>query len=102
MESTTRLMFVNGGLPEPEINATVLDEHGAWVAEVDFLWREAQLIAEFQGRFHAGAQHRESDECRRALLEGLGYRVRFMWAETVLDAKNARSFVEWLRIQLTG
>ena len=84
METRARLAFAAGGLPEPELNAPIRDSHGQWLARVDFLWREARLIVEYQSEFHADKRRREADEARRRQLEAAGYRVIFITASTIL------------------
>ncbi len=84
METRARLAFAEGGLPEPELNATIRDSRGQWLARVDFLWRDARLIVEYQSEFHADNRRREADEARRRQLEAAGYRVIFITAATIL------------------
>lgn len=84
METRARLGFVEGGLPEPELNAVLYDEAGEWFAQVDFLWREARLIVEYQSEYHGDPRRREADETRRRQLEAAGYRVVFITASTIL------------------
>lgn len=57
-------------LPRPEVNARV----GRY--EVDFLWREARVIAEADGfRYHGTRRAFERDRARDADLQAQGYRV---------------------------
>ncbi len=64
-------------LPPPELNAQVLGH------EVDFLWRDARVVAEVDGyAFHASARSFAADRNRDAELTAAGYRVlRFTWAD---------------------
>jgi very-short-patch-repair endonuclease len=64
-------------LPLPELNVKVLGH------EVDFLWREARLVAEVDGdEFHSSLDSFAADRARDAELTALGYRVlRFTWAD---------------------
>jgi hypothetical protein len=46
METEARLVFIDGGLPTPELQHTVLDRCGRrW--RVDFAWPQAMVIAEY-------------------------------------------------------
>ncbi|ETZ75751.1 hypothetical protein L831_4970 [Mycobacteroides abscessus MAB_082312_2272] len=56
MESETRLLFIDSGVPAPELQATICDRYGtAW--RVDFLWRSARLIGEYDSdEWHSGPQ----------------------------------------------
>jgi very-short-patch-repair endonuclease len=71
----------SGGLPRPELNVDVLGH------EVDFLWRNARLVAEVDGfAFHNSARSFAADRRRDAELTAAGYRVlRFTWADVTED-----------------
>jgi hypothetical protein len=76
METRARLAFVRGGLPEPELNAEVFAEDGHFIARVDFLWREARVIVEYEGDHHRTDRRQwQVDVQRVRLLESLGWRV---------------------------
>ena len=81
MESRARLMFVDAGFPEPEVNAEITDAAGEWLAEGDLVWRRQRVVAEYQGEVHAGRERRSSDSFRRGLLEGHDWFVGELWAE---------------------
>ncbi|TWP32607.1 hypothetical protein [Leekyejoonella antrihumi] len=74
-ETRGRLLFHDWGLPEPELNADILDESG-WLANVDFLWRARRVIGEYYGGVHASSW--KQDLGRTALLEDAGFRVVVM------------------------
>jgi very-short-patch-repair endonuclease len=69
-------------LPKPAVN-----EHVARYV-VDFLWRDARLIAEVDGwESHRTRSAFEDDRARDAALALLGYRiVRFTWRQINADA----------------
>lgn len=72
------LALIDGaGLPRPEVNAFVDG------FEVDFLWRDARLIVELDGRaFHHTAQAFERDRERDRILQAAGWRViRLTWRQ---------------------
>ena len=83
METRARLMFVDCGFPEPEVNAPITDAAGEWVAEGDLVWRRQQVVGEYQGEHHAERSRRSSDSFRRRLVEDLGWFVGELWAEDV-------------------
>jgi very-short-patch-repair endonuclease len=64
-------------LPRPELNGRILGH------EVDFLWRNARVVAEVDGyAFHASRRSFVMDRRRDAELAAAGYRVlRFTWAD---------------------
>ena len=43
MESRSRLVFVDAGFPEPEVNGHVHAADGGWLAECDLLWRAQRV-----------------------------------------------------------
>jgi very-short-patch-repair endonuclease len=63
------------GLPEPEVNVW-LDVPGGGPLQADFVWRDARLIAETDGRrYHDTASARERDPRRAQRFELAGWRV---------------------------
>jgi very-short-patch-repair endonuclease len=66
-------------LPAPEVNVRV----GG--VEVDFLWRDAKLVAETDGyRYHRGGRAFEDDHERNLTLNALGYEVRrFTYSQVI-------------------
>jgi very-short-patch-repair endonuclease len=71
----------SASLPRPELNVNVLGH------EVDFLWRNARVVAEVDGyAFHATSRSFALDRRRDAELTAAGYRVmRFTWADLEED-----------------
>lgn len=84
-ESRTRVLFTALGLPTPELQVTLRDAAGP-AGRVDFLFREQQTIAEFDGLVKydgANGKRALADEKRREdRLRALGYEVvRLVWAD---------------------
>jgi hypothetical protein len=97
-ESRARYTFFTWGLPEPELNAPVLDAHGQWLATSDFLWRGARVVGEYDGDIHRTNRRRwQLERERRASLEDAGYVYVEMTALTFADPYLA----ERLRARLT-
>ena len=69
METRARLMFVDAGFPEPEVNAPLTDAAGEWIAEGDLVWHRQRLVGEYQGEQHADRRRRSADAFRRGLVE---------------------------------
>ncbi|MGI8439672.1 MAG: endonuclease domain-containing protein, partial [Thermoleophilaceae bacterium] len=65
------------GLPEPETNVRI---HGY---EVDFLWREQQVVVEIDGfRFHSSRRSFEHDRRKDATLQAAGLlTLRVTWIQ---------------------
>ena len=74
----------SGRLPQPELNVRLLGH------EVDFLWREARVVAEVDGyAFHSSKESFAADRRRDAELAAGGYRIlRFTWSD-VTEARLA-------------
>lgn len=51
-ESMTRLVRVEAGLPEPELNGDVCDARGVFLACIDLLYRSYRVGIEYQGEGH--------------------------------------------------
>ncbi|MGB8381997.1 MAG: DUF559 domain-containing protein [Dermatophilaceae bacterium] len=94
-ESWCRLVFAAIGLPSPEQQVEIRDEHGAFVARVDFLIRDRRLVIEFDGIAKyagaAGQQALVAEKRREDALRRLGFRVvRLTWADLLEPARVVR------------
>lgn len=75
-ESRLRMLWVlDARLPQPMVNATVLDLQGRVQAEVDLLDPRTGLVGEYDGAPHSGAARRSKDAQRQERLERLGLTV---------------------------
>lgn len=54
-ESASRVRMVQDGIPEPELQRVILDDHGKFVARVDFAWEQHRTVGEFDGAVKYGA-----------------------------------------------
>lgn len=52
-ETALRLIVVRAGFPEPEVNGTIINRHGAAIAHGDLVFRAQRVILEYDGRHHA-------------------------------------------------
>ncbi|WP_458317182.1 type IV toxin-antitoxin system AbiEi family antitoxin domain-containing protein [Mycolicibacterium brisbanense] len=73
MESEARLVFIDGGLPLPELQYEIIDRHGKqW--RVDFAWPEAGLVAEYDSmEWHASTEALKHDRIKTARLQECGW-----------------------------
>lgn len=100
METRARLLFIDAGLPEPELNAAVFDD-GQWVAMVDFLWLAQRVIVEYQGDHHRSDRAQwMADVDRLELLRDLGWLVIPMTARHVGHTEARQMFVTRLHHEL--
>ncbi len=98
MESKTRLVFLRGGLPEPELNAAVCDAAGEWLAFGDFVWREKRVVAEFDGDFHRTDRRQwQRDVGRRESVQEAGWTYVQLTARSVTVPANSDRLVRRLR-----
>jgi very-short-patch-repair endonuclease len=73
METRLRLVLVLGGLPRPQVQANLEDEHGDFVGRADLYYPQKRLVIEYDG-----TTHRDSvveDDRRQNRLVGAGYIV---------------------------
>ncbi|GAA1439184.1 hypothetical protein GCM10009641_46270 [Mycobacterium cookii] len=66
-ESRTAYFFYSQGLPRPEPQVWVLDEHGVKFARVDFAWVELGVFLEFDGKIKY-ERHRKPGETLEEFL----------------------------------
>jgi hypothetical protein len=75
MESEARLVFIDGGLPLPELQYEILDRCGdLWRA--DFAWPDAMVVAEYESmQWHASPEALKHDRMKTSRLQECGYSV---------------------------
>jgi very-short-patch-repair endonuclease len=73
METRLRVSLVRAGLPAPEVQYRVIDEHGFVLARVDLAYPEAKLALEYDGNSHFSRQRATVDRQRDAELAGIGW-----------------------------
>lgn len=73
MESEARLVFIDGGLPVPELQYEIVDRDGRlW--RVDFAWPDAHLVAEYDSmQWHATPEALKHDRMKTARLQDCGW-----------------------------
>lgn len=73
MESETRLVFIDGGLPPPELQYEIVDRYGKlW--RVDFAWPDAMLAAEYDSaEWHANPDAFRHDRMKTSRLQECGW-----------------------------
>jgi hypothetical protein len=90
-ETDVRLVLVASRLPEPEVNGTILDDRGEFVAQCDLVYRELRIVIEYDGWHHErSADQRQRDILRRERLEAAGWRVIVV---TAADLRNLAGLV---------
>ncbi|GAB3556838.1 hypothetical protein [Spelaeicoccus albus] len=87
MESVTRLMFIDGGLPEPEINVPLYDPvSGEWLARPDLSYRRWKLAFEYDGEHHRTDKDQwQRDVRRRDRYTEVGWQLKVLTKRSVKD-----------------
>jgi very-short-patch-repair endonuclease len=76
METRLRMLLVLAGLPEPQVNPRLRDEHGTVIMRLDLAYPEVRLAVEYDGRQHAEVVEQwERDLDRREDLDEDGWRL---------------------------
>ena len=91
METRARLLFLRGGLPEPELNVVINDRaSGQWLSDSDFVWRGRRVVAEFDGDHHrTDRQQWQNDVARRENLQDDGWAfVQLTYASVMVYPRN--------------
>jgi Protein of unknown function (DUF559) len=85
METRLRLLLVFAGLPCPEINADIFDEHGHWLSRPDLCYRGMKLALEYEGDTHRTDKRQwRADMTRHEVLHDLGWTVLRFHADDIL------------------
>jgi len=80
-ETTTRLILLAGGLPEPELNRDLFDAFGGFLACVDMSYPEFKVAVEYQGQLHGQQYARDIERIER--LRAAGWIVIQVTADTI-------------------
>lgn len=88
MESEARLVFIDGGLPKPELQHEIVDRCGQlW--RVDFAWPAQMVVAEYESmEWHVSPVALKHDRMKTARLQECGYQV----VPVVVDDVRRRPF----------
>lgn len=88
-ESRLRLDLVRQGLPVPEVQYEIRDEHGFVLARADLAHPWARLAIEYDGEMHFTRQRRELDLQRDGILAGYGWQTLRFDRHTVATPQTA-------------
>lgn len=72
METRIRLIIVDAGLPEPVVNARILNRYGAFIALGDMVYSDYRVLVEYDGEHHFGSveqSHRDIDRLDEVMEE---------------------------------
>jgi hypothetical protein len=94
METRTRLVVVDAGLPCPEVNYRV-HHRGRFVAMVDLAYPELKVAIEYDGDVHRDARQWRKDVQRLRLLEELEWSIVHVVADDI--TRDSSRFLSALR-----
>jgi hypothetical protein len=86
METRLRLLLVLAGLPRPEVQVVIRDDHDGFVARADFGYPEQRLVIEYDGAHHWN--QRRADDHRRDAMRSLGWEVLVVSAEDYYETPD--------------
>jgi very-short-patch-repair endonuclease len=84
-ESFLRVIIQLAGLPEPSVNHRIDDSLGNFVARMDLLIAEFNIVLEYQGDYHRDRVQWRRDMTRRGRIESTGRRVMELNADDLRD-----------------
>jgi hypothetical protein len=96
MESEARLVFIDGGLPLPELQFEIVDLHGKlW--RVDFAWPDCKVLAEYDSvEWHANPEGWKHDRMKAARLQECG------WTTVPMVVDDVRKYANELVSRILG
>ncbi|HNP16444.1 MAG TPA: hypothetical protein PKI99_08285 [Terrimesophilobacter sp.] len=72
METRIRLIILEAGLPEPVVNARILNRYGAFIALGDMVYPDYRVLVEYDGEHHFGSveqSHHDIDRLDEVMEE---------------------------------
>jgi very-short-patch-repair endonuclease len=83
METRTRLVIVDAGLPRPLAQYVIRDNEGRFIARVDLAYPVERVALEYEGDHHRERTAFRRDIARINALTGLGWIVIRVTAEDI-------------------
>jgi very-short-patch-repair endonuclease len=100
-ETMLRLLLVDAGLPEPEVNVRLMARDGSFLAEGDLVYRFARVVLEYEGDQHRSDKSVfRRDIRRRERYEDAGWSIIRVTADDMDIPSNRRELVERVRQRL--
>ncbi len=98
-ESVVRLLLVEAGVPEPDVNQDV-SAAGGWLSRPDLSWPGVEVAIEYDGDHHRTSKRQwRHDQARRRVMRQHGWIVLELTADDVLvtPGRTVRQVEEALR-----
>jgi len=96
METRLRVSLVRAGLPRPETQYRIVDEHNFVLARVDLAYPAGKLAIEYDGDTHFSRRRGQSDRQRDAVLAGYGWLTLRLGPDDVGAAETPRRVADLL------
>jgi Protein of unknown function (DUF559) len=100
METRTRLVMIDGGLPPPTVQFEVFDAKGRFVARLDLAYEEWKIGIEYEGDHHRERATFRRDIARGNKLADLGWAILRLTADDVL--RNPDEMVRRIRKMISA
>ena len=84
-ESLVRVLLMRAGIPAPQVNASIVDARGSFVAMPDLAWPEFTFAIEYEGDHHREVRQFRRDIRRIEVLIDLGWSVMKVSADDLFD-----------------
>jgi very-short-patch-repair endonuclease len=102
METRLRMLLVLAGLPEPEVNVEIRDEHGTVLMRVDLCYPGVRLAIEYDGRHHVERERQwERDVERRDDLDD-GWRMLTVTSKGIYREPEVTVHRVWRALRRRG
>lgn len=102
METHSRLVTVEAGLPEPELNVRIVNrDGGGFIGVGDLVWRRRcyrrKVVGEYNGATHERLPSRDSDHTRRLQLEDDGWKLLEIYSRHIFTPPGRFELLSRLR-----
>ena len=102
METHSRLVTVDAGLPEPELNVRISHrDGGGFIGFGDLVWRRRtyrrKVVGEYNGATHERLHSRDSDHTRRLQLEDDDWKLLEIYSRHIFTPAGRFELVSRLR-----
>jgi predicted transcriptional regulator of viral defense system len=104
LESLARVIFDEGGLPQPELQVSITSTDNQFIGRVDFFWRKYKLIVEVDGaaKYDEDPTRARAQLWRDKALRRAGYEVlHFDWREVTAESDQTVAAV-WAELRARG
>jgi len=102
LETLAVQMFREAGLPDPQRQVVVYNEHGSFVARVDLAWPELGVFVELDGEHHRGQPLHDANRQNRVQGATGWLCARLTWTQITKHSKATVREVQDLIAQATS